>query len=119
VEGKEDRWQLERYTHELENQVKVRLDKTFARLEKDVKDAYFLLCTASVYRCEVPESWWLSHLEYRGYDKHRCEDALQALRDRYLVEERGMDSEDERLVGQHNLIRSVAINHRLKLFPEN
>jgi hypothetical protein len=80
VEGKEDRWELDRYTHELENQVKVRLDKTFARLENDVKDAYFLLCTASVYRCEVPESFWLSHLEYRGYDLQRCEDALQALR---------------------------------------
>jgi hypothetical protein len=119
VEGKEDRWKLDRYTHELENQVKVRLDKTFGRLEKDVKDAYFLLCTASVYRCEVPESWWLSHLEYRAYDKHRCEDALQALRDRYLVEDRGIDPEDERLVGQHNLIRSVSINHRLKLFSEN
>lgn len=119
VEGKEDRWELDRYTHELENQVKGRLDKTFIRLEKDVKDAYFLLCTASVYRCEVPESFWLSHLEYRGYDKQRCEDALQALRDRYLVEDRGINDEDERLVGQHNLIRSVAIEHRSKLFSDH
>jgi hypothetical protein len=119
VKGKEALWHLDSYTYELQNQVKVRIDKTFVRLEKDVKDAYFLLCTASVYRGEVPESFWLSHLEYRGYDKQRCEDALQALRDRYLVEDRGIDHEDERLVGQHNLIRSVAINHRLKLFPEN
>lgn len=119
VKGEEDRWHLDSYTYELQNQVKVRIDKTFARLEKDVKDAYFLLCTASVYRCEVRESFWLSHLEYRGYDMQRCEAALQALRDRYLVEDRGIDHEDERLVGQHNLIRSVAINHRLKLFPEN
>ncbi len=119
VEGKTDRWALDRYTHELKKQVKVRLDKTFARLETDVKDAYFLLCTASVYRCEVPESFWLSHLEYRGYDKQRCEDALQTLRDRYLVEDRGIDHEDERLVGQHNLIRSVALTHRANLFPEN
>jgi hypothetical protein len=29
-----------------------------------------------------------------------------------------VDDEDNRLVGQHNLIRSVAIAHRLKL-PEN
>jgi hypothetical protein len=119
VEGKTDRWALDRYTHELKKQVKVRLDKTFARLETDVKDAYFLLCTASVYRGEVPESFWVSHLEYRGYDKQRCEDALQTLRDRYLVEDRGIDHEDERLVGQHNLIRSVALTRRSNLFPEN
>ncbi|MBD1881362.1 NB-ARC domain-containing protein [Coleofasciculus sp. FACHB-T130] len=119
VKGEDDRWHLERYSHELQNQVKIRLDKSFDRLKNDVYDAYFMLCTASVYRCEVAESWWLSQLEYRGYDQQRCEDALQALRERYLVEDRGINHEDERLFGQHNLIRSVAIAHRLKLYRDN
>jgi hypothetical protein len=119
VKGDEDRWQLASYTKVLRWKVKERIEKTFERLKNDVYDAYFLLCTASVYRCEVQESWWMSHLEYRGYSNEQQKSAIQTLRERYLVEDGGIDDEDERLVGQHNLIRSVAISHRLKLFPEN
>jgi len=119
VQGDEDRWQLASYTKVLRWKVKERIEKTFERLKHDVYDAYFLLCTASVYRCEVQESWWMSHLEYRGYSNEQQKSAIQTLRERYLVEDGGIDDEDERLVGQHNLIRSVAISHRLKLFPEN
>ncbi len=118
VEGKEDRWKLSSYTTDLRRRVKERIETTFERLKNDVYDAYCLLCTASVYRCEVPESWWLSNLEDEGYTEEQQKAAMQALCDRYLVEDRGIDHEDERLVGQHNLIRDVAINHRLKL-PEN
>ena len=118
VKGKEDRWKLSSYTTALRRRVKERLETTFERLKNDVYDAYFLLCTASVYRCEVPESWWLSNLEDEGYTEEQQKAAMQALCDRYLVEDRGIDHEDERLVGQHNLIRDVAIDHRLKL-PEN
>jgi DNA-binding Xre family transcriptional regulator len=119
VKGDEDRWQLASYTKVLRWKVKERIEKTFERLKHDVYDAYFLLCTASVYRCEVQESWWMSHLEYRGYSNEQQKSAIQTLRERYLVEDGGIDDEDERLVGQHNLIRSVAISHRLKLFSEN
>lgn len=119
VKGDEDRWQLASYTTVLKRKVKERIEKTFERLRNDVYNAYFLLCTASVYRCEVQQSWWLSHLEYRGYSEDQQKDAIQTLRERYLVEDGGIDDEDERLVGQHNLIRSVAISHRLNLFPEN
>jgi DNA-binding Xre family transcriptional regulator len=119
VQGDEDRWQLASYTKVLRWKVKERIEKTFERLKHDVYDAYFLLCTASVYRGEVQESWWMSHLEYRGYSNEQQKSAIQTLRERYLVEDGGIDDEDERLVGQHNLIRSVAISHRLKLFPEN
>lgn len=119
VQGDEDRWQLASYTKVLRWKVKERIEKTCERLKHDVYDAYFLLCTASVYRCEVQKSWWMSHLEYRGYSNEQQKSAIQTLRERYLVEDGGIDDEDERLVGQHNLIRSVAISHRLKLFPEN
>jgi len=118
VRGESDRWQLDSYTKRLRRKVKERLEKTFQRLKNDVPDAYLLLCTASVYRCEVPESWWLEHLECRGYSQEKQELAMSALRDRFLVEEAGINDEDELLVGQHNLIRSLAIAHRLNLFGE-
>lgn len=116
VEGKGDHWQLDSYTKCLRRKVKERFEKVFERLKKDVYGAYFLLCTASIYRCEVPESWWLTHLEYRGDSKEQQNLAMQTLRDRYLVEDKGIDSDAERLIAQHNLIRSMAIAHRLKLF---
>jgi DNA-binding Xre family transcriptional regulator len=118
VKGDEDRWQLASYTKVLRRKVKERIDKTFERLKNDVYDAYFLLCTASIYRCEVKEKWWLINLEDEGCSEEEQKAAMQTLRERYLVEDGGVDDEDNRLVGQHNLIRSVAIDHRLML-PEN
>ena len=118
VQGDEDRWQLASYTTVLRRKVKERIEKTFDRLKKDVYDAYFLFCMASIYRCEVKEKWWLINLEDEGYSEDRQKAAMQTLRDRYLVEDGGIDDEDNRLVGQHNLIRSVATAHRLQI-PEN
>jgi hypothetical protein len=118
VKGDEDRWQLASYTKVLRRKVKERIEKTFERLKNDVYDAYLLLCTASIYRCEVKEKWWLINLEDEGYSDERQKAAIQTLRERYLVEDGGVDDEDNRLVGQHNLIRSVAIAHRL-ILPEN
>ncbi|MFB2979895.1 ATP-binding protein [Microseira sp. BLCC-F43] len=117
VKGDEDRWQLASYTKVLRRKVKERIEQTFERLKNDVYDAYMLLCTASIYRCEVKEKWWLINLEDEGYSEKQQQDAMQTLRERYLVEDGGIDDEDNRLVGQHNLIRSVAIAHRLML-PE-
>ncbi|MEZ2228008.1 MAG: ATP-binding protein [Microcoleus sp.] len=115
VKGDEDRWQLVSYTKVLRRKVKERIDKTFDRLKNDVYDAYILLCMASIYRCEVKENWWLINLEDEGYSEEQQKTAIQTLRDRYLVEDGGIDEEDNRLVRQHNLIRSVAIAHRLML----
>jgi len=118
VKGDEDRWQLASYTKVLRRKVKERIEMTFKRLKNDVYDAYILLCTASIFRCEVKEKWWLINLEDEGYSEKQQQEAMQTLRARYLVEDGGIDDEDNRLVGQHNLIRSVAIAHRLML-PEN
>jgi hypothetical protein len=115
VKGDEDRWQLASYTKVLQRKVEERIEKTFERLKNNVYDAYVLLCMASVYRCEVKEKWWLINLEYDGYSEEQKKAAMQTLRERYLVEDGGIDDEDNRLVGQHNLIRSVAIVHRLML----
>ncbi len=98
VKGDEDRWQLASYTKVLRRKVKERIEKTFERLKNDVYDAYFLLCTASIYRCEVKEIWWLINLEDEGYSEDQQKAAIQTLRERYLVEDRGIDDEDNRLV---------------------
>ena len=118
VKGDKDRWQLASYTKILRIKVNERIEETFKRLKKDVYDAYVLLCTASIYRCEVKEKWWLINLADEGYSDEQQKAAIQILRERYLIEDGGIDDEDNRLVGQHNLIRSVAIAHRLML-PEN
>jgi hypothetical protein len=88
--------------------VRARLKKTFERLNTEAHDAYIMLCEASVYRCAVQESFWLSHLEEDWECSHsQSLAALDTLRDRSLMEE--VVEKDRCLVRQHNLIRSVAL----------
>jgi nucleoside phosphorylase len=111
--GANDKWQLDRFTKALKRNVRSRLNKTFKRLQDDAKWAYIMLCETSVYRCAVIEDFWLSHLEDwdRNEDEQRA--ALDALRDRYLVEE--LVTKDRCLLRQHNLIRGIALEHLQKL----
>lgn len=111
--GADDKWQLDRFTRTLRRNVRRRLEQTFKRLHQDIKFAYILLCEASVYRCAVPEDWWLSHLEYWDCDKDVGAMALDALKDRFLVEE--VVDAREHAVRQHNLIRSVSLEHLHRL----
>jgi nucleoside phosphorylase len=107
--GSDDQWHLDRYTKTLRRNVRSRLDKTFARLKRDARWAYVLLCEASVYRCSVSEDFWLSHLEDWEQDENEQKAALNALRDRYLVEE-SIDR-NQYVLRQHNLIRSVSLEN--------
>lgn len=109
----DDKFKLHRYTRSLRRNVRVRLERTFNRLQKDVRYAYILLCEASVYRCPVPEDFWLSHLEDWDRDEDEQQMALDALRDRYLVE--GVVEGDRCLLRQHNLIRGVSLEHLKRL----
>lgn len=109
----DDKFNLHRYTRQLRRNVRVRLEKTFNRLAKDVRYAYILLCEASVYRCPVPEDFWLSHLEDWDRGEEEQQMALDALRDRFLVEE--VVESDQRLLRQHNLIRGVSLEHLKQL----
>jgi nucleoside phosphorylase/Tfp pilus assembly protein PilF len=106
----EDRWQLDRFTKTLRTNVRSRLNRTFARLQGEAKWAYILLCESSVYRCPVPSGWWLSHLEDWEQNEEQQQLALEILRDRYLVEEQINDI-GQCLLRQHNLIRSVSLEH--------
>ncbi|MBD2491353.1 toll/interleukin-1 receptor domain-containing protein [Aulosira sp. FACHB-615] len=105
--GADDQFKLDRFTKTLRRNVRSRLNKTFKRLQEDAKWAYIMLCETSVYRCAVPEDFWLSHLEDwdRNEDEQRL--ALDALRDRYLVEQ--LVDKDQYLLRQHNLIRSLSL----------
>lgn len=105
--GVDDKWQLDRFTKALRRNVQSRLNKTFTRLKEDAKWAYIMLCETSVYRCAVPEDFWLSHLEdwERNEDEQRA--ALDTLRERYLVEE-SIDNY-QILLRQHNLVRGVSL----------
>ena len=111
--GADDDWKLDRLTQALRQNVRQRLEQTFNRLEQEARYAYLLLCSAAVYRCAVPEDWWLSHLDFWTADEAQQQAAMEALRDRCLIEE-SLD-EDEWQVKQHNLIRSVALDHLSEL----
>ena len=107
--GAEDKWQLDRFTKTLRRNVRSRFNKEFARLRNDAKWAYILLCESSVYRCPVPEDFWLSHLEDWDRNEEEQKAALDTLRERYLVEE--IVQNNQHLLRQHNLIRSVSLEH--------
>ncbi|NEZ57509.1 AAA family ATPase [Adonisia turfae] len=111
--GADDKWQLDRFTRALRRNVQQRLEQTFARLRQDAKYAYILLCEASVYRCPVPDDWWLSHLEDWQQSEVEQATALEILCDRYLVEE--MTEGSQLMLKQHNLIRSVSLAHLKQL----
>ncbi|MEM1168659.1 MAG: NB-ARC domain-containing protein [Cyanobacteria bacterium P01_H01_bin.35] len=114
IEGADDEWKLDRYTRKLRKNVRERLEKTFGRLKQDMINSYRLLCEGSIYRCAVREKFWLNHLlEDWECNEDEAELALEVLRDRYLVEE--VVENDDLLVRQHNLIRSVALEHHKKL----
>jgi hypothetical protein len=114
--GAEDKWQLDRFTTTLRRNMRSRLNKTFARLKEDAKWAYILLCETSVYRCPVPENFWLSHLEDWDRDEEEQRAALDTLRDRYLVEE--VFENNEYLLRQHDLIRGISLEHLHKINME-
>ena len=113
----DDQFRLDRFTRHLRRKVRSRLQETFNRLEEGVKSAYLLLCEGSVYRCAVPEEFWLSHLEDWDYDEDEQLVALEALRDRYLVEE--VVVKDQLKLRQHNLIRSVSLERSKQLDKED
>jgi hypothetical protein len=113
--GAEDQWRLDRFTRLLRQNVRSRLAKTIARLQVDVRTAYLLLCETSVYRCAVPEDWWLSHLDYWGCTDDSKQIALDALKERFLLEE--WIHEGRYLLRQHNLIRSISLEQLKQLQP--
>ncbi|HBB30376.1 MAG TPA: hypothetical protein DDZ80_26040 [Cyanobacteria bacterium UBA8803] len=122
VVGVDDDWQLHKLTRKVRFEVnQQRFKSVFDRLESQVRDAYILICSASVYRTPVQEEGWLmqlanlvKRLENQACSEERKEKALKELCNRYLVEE-SVNHNNKRVIGQHNLVRSVALDYHKKL----
>ena len=117
-----DEWKLHELTRKFPRQVnEKRLEDVFNRLKTQVPDAYTLICAASVYRIPVQEEGWLMQLaalvrrtEKQVCSQERQEQALEELLNRFLVEE-SINQNNKRVLGQHNLVRSLALKHHKHL----
>lgn len=122
VMGADDEWKLHKLTRKVRLQVnKQRLQSVLDRLETQVRDAYLLLCAGSVYRLPVQQQGWLmqlvnliKRLEKQNCSEERQERALEELENRFLVEV-SVNHNNKRVFGQHNLVRSVALERYQKL----
>ncbi len=123
--GGKDEWKLHKLTLKVQKEVnKQYLETIFDRLNLQVKDAYILICTASVYRAPVQAQGWLmqlanfvKRLENQQCTDERQERALEELCNRFLVE-RSVNHNNKRVFGQHNLVRSVALERYKHLLKE-
>ena len=105
--GREDNWNLDRYSRRLKERVKNRLKITFDRLKDNAYIAFELICKASVYRRPEKEGAWIAQL-VDDYEKQEIEQALDILIDRALIEIT-YDLRKTKYLGLHNLIRSQAL----------
>ncbi len=106
LESINDHLKLDCYSKKLREIVKQKIEKTFQRLKNDVPHAYKLLCFGSIYRRAVPKRYWFKNLSRRyGFNIENQETALDALINRYLIENNNNE------LRQHNLIRSIALEH--------
>ncbi|HEY9880533.1 MAG TPA: NACHT domain-containing protein [Leptolyngbyaceae cyanobacterium] len=112
-EAEDDAMRLDCYTRHLRQIVRERIETTFTRLQQGVPAAYWLLCLSSVYRRPVVASFWLNMIAPLHLDVEQQWLMLDALRDRYLVEDLILN--EQLHLRQHNLIRSVALSHLRQL----
>lgn len=125
LEGADDDWKLHKLTREIRLKVyKQRLEAVFRRLETQNADAYLLICVVAKYRRPVQDSGWLRQLEVyvkrlkkEVYTKEQQQKVLDDLCDRFLVE-KSLNHNSHRVLGLHNLIRSIALEHRKDLLQK-
>ena len=121
LEGADDDWKLHKLTRKIRAEVyQRRVEAVFNRLRIQNADAYLLICVAAIYRRPVQENGWLLQLEVwikrlkrLVYSPEQQKEVLEELFKRYLVEI--SHGENHRLLGMHNLIRSVALEQRKNL----
>jgi hypothetical protein len=117
LQGEDDPLRLDCYTRQLRQIVRQRIETSFQRLQQEVPLAYQLLCLGSVYRRPVVEDFWLNLLTPFQPQGEQPQLMLEALLDRYLVEE---TLEHNQLhLRQHNVIRSIALSHLRQLRPRH
>ncbi len=126
LEGADDDWNLHKLTRKIRAEVyRSRVDTVFRRLQTQNADAYLLICVAAVYPRPVQDIGWLRQLDIyiqrlrqQVYSKEQQQKVLDELIGRFLVETDN-NHEHHRVLGMHNLIRSVALEHRKDLFVES
>ncbi|WP_016950808.1 ATP-binding protein [Anabaena sp. PCC 7108] len=124
-EGENDDWKLHKLTRKIRAEVyRRRLDAVFKRLKNQNLDAYFLICVAAKYPRPVQDSGWflqldiyIQRLKNEVYSQEQKQKILDDLFARFLVET-SINHEHNRVLGLHNLIRSVALEHRQSLFTQ-
>lgn len=92
----------ELYNQALLRRVRHRVEVSLKHLPTNALD---LLCRSSVYRRPVPETFWLSLFE--EYPSQQRQQVYQVLNERTLIEREGI-YQNQFLIRQHNLVRSVA-----------
>ncbi|MGB3202397.1 MAG: ATP-binding protein, partial [Nodosilinea sp.] len=117
LEGEDDPLRLDCYTRQLRQIVRQRIEDSFQRLQQEVPLAYQLLCLGSVYRRPVVEAFWLNLLAPFQPHGELPQLMLEALLDRYLVEE--IVEHNQLHLRQHNVIRSIALSHLRQYRPRH
>lgn len=115
--GEDDPLRLDCYSRQLRQIVRERIEASFLRLQQEVPLAYQLLCMGSVYRRPVVVAFWLNLLTPFQPDGDQAQLMLDALLDRYLVEE--ILERNQLHLRQHNLIRSIALSHLRQFRPRH
>ncbi len=98
---------------QLQRRVKARVRQSLERLRQDSELAFGLLLAGSVYRRQVPESFWLAIVEVED-----GENLLEILNLRGLTIRKFNPNLGEFFLRQHNLIRNTAGEWLRKKIPE-
>jgi DNA-binding Xre family transcriptional regulator/gas vesicle protein len=112
-ENMTDAWKLHNANRALYFKVFYRFNKAFERLKQYDYYSYLLLCITSTYLSPHTKEDLLEHLADEGCSEKEQRTALQTLRDEQLIEI--IIQDNTILFRLHNLIRSVAYEHFLKL----
>lgn len=111
---KEDKPKIDRYSINLTELVKTRVEKTFTRLFKSSPLACLMLCMGAKYRRAVERRAWLMLIDEYSEDESLM--AFQILQRRFLLEEEYTPGKV--LYRLHSLIRRVALDNLSKIEDE-
>lgn len=111
---REDKPRLDRYSINLTEIVKMRVEKTFTRLFKSSPLACLMLCMGAKYRRPVERRAWLMLID--EYSEESVLIAFQTLQRRCLLEEEYTPRKV--LYRLHSLIRRVALDNLSKIEDE-
>ncbi|MGC1394468.1 MAG: NB-ARC domain-containing protein, partial [Coleofasciculaceae cyanobacterium] len=111
---REDKPRLDRYSINLTELVKMRVETTFTRLFQSAPLACLMLCMGAKYRRAVERQAWLMLID--DYSEDESLIAFQTLQRRFLLEEEY--TPHKVLYRLHSLIRRIALDNLAKIEDE-